>query len=93
MTINRTFRKYHRSIAIILSLPLLITVLTGVGYTIVGDWLQQRDLAEWLLQVHTLEIFKLGKIFPVVNGIALIGLLVTGISMTGLFRKGPVTRT
>jgi hypothetical protein len=48
MTIARTFRKYHRSLAIILSLPLILTVLTGVGYTIFEEWFGQDKIGEFL---------------------------------------------
>ncbi|WP_396336420.1 hypothetical protein [Fischerella sp. JS2] len=38
---NRVFRRYHRQIAIALFLPLFLTMLTGVGYTIVDKWFSQ----------------------------------------------------
>jgi len=85
----RSFRKYHRQIAIILCIPLFLTVLTGVGYTITDEWLGQDDLGQFLLKVHTLEILHLEKIYPIFNALGLIGLLITGISMTGLFRQRP----
>lgn len=83
----RSFRKYHRQIAIILSLPLCLTVFTGMGITIAGEILHQRELRETFTQLHTLEFFHLEKIYPLLNGLGLIGLLVTGITMTGVFRK------
>jgi hypothetical protein len=84
---NRAFRKYHRQIAIILCLPLFLTVLTGLGYTIADEWFGQGKLGELFLQIHTMEILHLGKIYPLLNGLGLIGLLITGLSMTGLFRN------
>ncbi|BAY07874.1 peptidase [Calothrix sp. NIES-2098] len=84
---NRAFRKYHRQIAIILCLPLFLSVLTGMSFTIAHEWLHQDELGEFLLHIHTLEIFHLEKIYPLLNGLGLIGLLITGLSMTGLFRK------
>ena len=86
---NRLFRQYHRKIAIILALPLLLTVITGMGYTVVGEWFHQGELAEAMLRVHSGEIFRLGGIYPILNGIGLLGLLVTGVSMLGWFRKRP----
>lgn len=86
---NKAFRKYHRQIAIILCLPLFLTVLTGMCFTIVHEWFHQRELGEFLLHVHTLEIIHLEKIYPLLNGLGLIGLLITGLSMIGLFRKRP----
>ncbi|MDZ7961784.1 MAG: peptidase [Aulosira sp. DedQUE10] len=86
---NRMFRKYHRQIAIVLCIPLFLTVLTGMGYTIADEWFHQGELGEFLLRIHTFEILRLGKIYPILNGLGLIGLLITGVSMTGLFRKRP----
>ncbi|MFH7028553.1 MAG: peptidase [Heteroscytonema crispum UTEX LB 1556] len=84
-----SFRKYHRQIAIALCLPLFLTVLTGISFTIAHEWLHQDALGEIILQIHTLEILHLEKIYPLLNGLGLIGLLITGISMTGLFRQRP----
>ncbi|MDZ8050396.1 MAG: peptidase [Aulosira sp. ZfuVER01] len=84
---KRAFRKYHRQIAIILCLPLFLTLLTGMSFTIAHEWLHQDELGEFLLHIHTLEIFHLEKIYPLLNGLGLVGLLITGLSMTGLFRK------
>lgn len=87
--LSRTFRKYHRQIAIASAIPLILTVITGVAYTIADEWFEQGQLGEFLLGIHTMEIIKLGKIYPILNGLGLIGLLVTGLSMTNLFRRRP----
>jgi hypothetical protein len=84
---NRMFRRYHRQIAIILCLPLFLTVLTGMGYTIAHEWLHQDELGEFFLGLHTLEIIHLEGIYPILNGLGLVGLLITGVTMTGLFRQ------
>lgn len=83
----RAFRKYHRSLAIAVCIPLILTVITGVGYSILDEWFEQEEAAEFLLRLHTLDILGLEKIYPLLNGLGLAGLLVTGLSMTGLFRK------
>jgi hypothetical protein len=83
----RNFRKYHHQIGIILCLPLFLTVLSGMGITISREILHQYDLSETLTRLHTLELFHLEKIYPLLNGLGLIGLLVTGVTMTRLFRK------
>lgn len=74
---NRLFRKYHRWLAIVCALPLSLTVITGMALAI-AKALQQRQLAGFLIHLHTLETFGLGDFFPIVNGIGLLGLLVTG---------------
>lgn len=83
---NRIFRKYHRWLAIVFALPLLTTVLSGIGYPI-AESMGQRSLTGFLIHVHTLEIFGLETLFPIINGIGLLGLLVTGVYMTRLFRS------
>lgn len=84
---KNTFRKYHRLIATLFCLPLLFTALTGISVAITDTWLHQEELAAFLIAVHTLQIFKLDAIVPVLNGLGLIGLVATGASMTGLFAK------
>lgn len=82
---NRLLRKYHRWLAIVCALPLLLTVLTGMTFPI-AKALQQRQLAGFLIHLHTLETFGLGDFFPIINGLGLLGLLITGLYMTRLFR-------
>jgi uncharacterized iron-regulated membrane protein len=85
---KRAFRQYHRAIAIIISLPVASTVLTGMTATMVGEWGVNIGLTRsFLLSIHTGEIFHLQGIYPILNGLGLIGLLVTGLSMSGLFGK------
>lgn len=86
--IKRSFRKYHRLLAPILALPLIITVLTGMLATMVGPWSLNLGLTRsFFLGIHTGEILHLEGIYPMLNGLGLIGLLVTGLSMTNLFNK------
>ncbi|MBR8834193.1 MAG: peptidase [Stigonema ocellatum SAG 48.90 = DSM 106950] len=87
----RSFRRYHRQISIVLCIPLFLTVLTGMSFTIIHEWFHQGDLGEFILKIHTLEIIHLEKIYPLLTGLGLVGLLITGISMTGLFRQRPNT--
>ncbi|WP_017316950.1 hypothetical protein [Mastigocladopsis repens] len=85
---KRAFRKYHRTLAIIISLPLAFTVFTGTAVTIVGEWGINIGLSRsLLLDIHTGEIFHLQAIYPILHGLGLMGLLVTGLSMSGLFGK------
>jgi hypothetical protein len=86
-TVKNTFRKYHRLIATCFCLPLLFTALTGMSVAIADTWLHQEELVAFLIRVHTFDLFGLSAILPVLNGLGLIGLVVTGLSMTGLFTK------
>ena len=91
---KKAFRKYHRILAIIIALPLTLTVLTGMFTTVVKEWPINTEIsARLLLKVHTGEIFNLQAIYPILNGLGIIGLLVTGLSMSGLFgrRKQPTS--
>lgn len=81
------FRKFHRLLAITVCVPLIITVATGIGMTIADEWFHQNELTGILLRIHTYQIFGLSAILPVFNGLGLIGLIVTGLSMTGLFSR------
>jgi hypothetical protein len=83
----RNFRKHHRTIAIISCLPLLLTTITGIGYTVFDKWFGQEKIAGFLMKIHTFSILGLEDIYPLLNGLALVGLLVTGLSMTGLFKN------
>ncbi len=83
---NRLFRRYHRWLAIVCALPLLLTVVTGMTFPI-AKALHQRQLAGFLIHLHTLETFGLDGFFPIINGLGLLGLLITGIYMTSLVRK------
>ncbi|WP_392530580.1 peptidase [Nostoc sp. C117] len=85
---KRSFRKYHRIFGIILSIPLVLTVLTGMLTTVVREWSIGIGVpASFLLSIHTGEILHLEGIYPILNGLGLLGLLVTGLSMSGLFGK------
>lgn len=85
---NRLFRKYHRWLALIILLPLFLTVVTGMLTTIAQEWPVNIGLTpNLLLKIHTGEIFGLQAIYPVLDGIGVIGLMVTGASMLGLFRR------
>jgi len=91
---KKAFRKYHRILAIIIALPLTLTVLIGMLTTVVKEWPINTEIsARLLLKVHTGEIFNLQAIYPILNGLGIIGLLVTGLSMSGLFgrRKQPTS--
>jgi hypothetical protein len=84
---KNTFRQYHRLIATLLCAPLLFTALTGISIAIADTWLHQEELAAFLMKVHTYQIFKLDAILSVLNGLGLVGLVATGLSMTGLFAQ------
>ncbi|MGL5508044.1 MAG: peptidase [Microcoleaceae cyanobacterium] len=88
--IKRSFRKYHRWLALIVSLPLILIVLSGILVTIAEEWPIDLGLPRGLLlRLHTGKIFHLEAIYPIFSGLGLVGLLVTGISMLNLFKRKP----
>lgn len=82
----RNFRKYHRALAILMALPLGLTILTGLGYTVFEDWLHVEGLGRFLIELHTGELLGLEEIYPVLNGLGAIGLVITGVVMSGLMK-------
>jgi hypothetical protein len=88
MRLNQLFRKYHRILAPIIFLPLILTTITGMATTMTAEWRLNLGISRHLLlDIHTGEIFHLQAIYPILNGLGVIGLLVTGISMTGMFKN------
>jgi hypothetical protein len=88
INLKRVFRKYHRILASIIFLPLILTTLTGMLATIKGEWKFDFGISRSLLMsIHTGEIFHLQAIYPILNGLGTIGLLITGITMTGIFNR------
>ena len=87
---KRLFRKYHRAIALITAIPIFLTVVTGMAVTFIREWGINLGLTpSLLLKLHTGEVFHLEAIYPILNGVGLIGLLVTGLSMSGMFDRKP----
>lgn len=84
---SRLFRKYHRWLGIILALPLVTTILSGMGYTIADEWFHRKALGNLMVRIHTFQILHLEKLFPVLIGVGMIGLLITGLDMMGVFGK------
>lgn len=84
---KQAFRKFHRFIAIAVCLPLLLSAVTGIAIAIADEWFHQPVLGAYLIKIHTLDYFGIGAIYPILNGLSLIGLIATGMSMIGLFRR------
>lgn len=85
------FRQIHRKIAPILFLPLFASALTGIFYRIGRSWFGiPNQLADFAMMIHVGGY--LGPLVPVyvlLIGLGLLGLIVTGLSMTNLFGDRP----
>jgi hypothetical protein len=85
---KRAFRKYHRVLAGIVALPLILTTITGILVTMVAEWKLNFGISRSLiLSLHNGELFHLEGIYPILNGMGLIAMIVTGLSMSNLFHK------
>lgn len=75
------FRKFHRTVAPIVLLPLFITVSTGVIYRLGKSWFGfSRDQAHILMVIHEGEYLgqTLEPIYVLLNGLGLLWMLITG---------------
>lgn len=84
MKLNQSLRKWHRTIAPIVLLPLLITVFTGVTYRISKDWFGlSRDQVHFLMVLHEGEYLghRLEAVYVLLNGLGLLWMLATGGAM------------
>jgi len=80
------FRKYHRQLAIVTLLPLILVTITGIVIPILEE-LHLPQAASLMSKLHTGQIFGSDLIYCVPIGLGLLGLIVTGITMTGLVPK------
>ncbi|OCR01164.1 peptidase [Oscillatoriales cyanobacterium USR001] len=84
------FRKIHRIAAPIILLPLAISTVTGLIYRIGRAWFNMsKDAGEIFLNIHQGEYLGefLMPIYVLFVGLGAILMLVSGINMTGIFRK------
>lgn len=79
---QRVFRQIHRNLAPLVLLPVLITLVSGSLYQIASLAGQAGDYY-WILQIHrgNFGIINLEQIFPFINGIGLLVMVGSGISM------------
>jgi hypothetical protein len=83
MKINAAkIRELHRLIAPIMTLPILLTVITGVVYQI-GELGGFEDQIRWVIHWHkgNFGYIDFQKSFPFLNALGLLFLSITGFSM------------
>lgn len=76
------YRQLHRALVPFVTLPLLLTLTTGMGFQFAvasGN----ADNFLWLLELHRGKFgnINLELIYPVLNALALLTLVVTGLTM------------
>ncbi len=98
MNWRQRFRTWHRRLAAIMILPLIVTAITGISYRLSKDWFGfSRDEAHFLMVIHEAEYLgdELKGIYVLLNGLGVLFLLSTGATMlfssikkSGLFSAG-----
>ena len=84
MKLIQRFRQWHRTLAPIVLLPLVVTVTTGVSYRIAKNWFGlSRDQVHILMSIHEGEYLgeTLEPLYVLFNGLGLLWMLVTGGAM------------
>lgn len=83
-------RQLHRTIAPIMILPVLLTLITGSLYQIVDLGEKGKDF-DWLLDWHKGHFgsLNLEAVYPFLNALGLLTLAITGISMWVQMRRRP----
>lgn len=79
--IFQKLRQLHSTLAPIVLLPLLATMITGVTYRLSKDWLGlSRDQVHFLMVIHEGEYLgkTLEPFYVLLNGLGLLWMLITG---------------
>jgi hypothetical protein len=90
ITKNFNERKYHTLGSLILFLPLIISLTTGVFYRVGKSYFGfSKQQINFFMEIHQGEYLDsfLQSIYIILVGIGLISLLITGIKMTSIFIK------
>lgn len=88
------WRQLHRTLAPIMLLPLLLTLITGSLYQI-ADFGDKGDTFDWLLDLHkgNFGSIHLDVIYPFLNALGLLILTITGMSMWLQVARRPQRRS
>lgn len=91
MAINQVrLRKLHRTLAPIMVLPLLLTLITGFLYQM-ADLGGKEENFSWLLELHkgNFGSLHLDIVYPFLNALGLLILAITGIILWLQQRRRP----
>ncbi|MEI7473545.1 MAG: peptidase [bacterium] len=76
---KKNARKVHITLGVICAIPVLLTLITGMGAVISEDYFGNEKFADFLISIHTMEIFGLQKIYPLFVGFCLFSMIVSGL--------------
>lgn len=86
-------RRLHQFLAPIFFLPLAVSALTGMAFRLGKAWFGlSSEQTQLLLRIHQGSYLgsSLRSIYVLILGLGLIALLMTGLTMTGIFRRRSV---
>ncbi|GAB4201876.1 MAG: hypothetical protein Fur006_54860 [Coleofasciculaceae cyanobacterium] len=89
-TLKLNERKLHRVIAPIAFLPFAVNAITGISYRLGKAWFGlSSDQVNFLLKIHQGSYLgsALKPIYVLLVGVSLITMILTGIQMSGVFRR------
>jgi hypothetical protein len=86
LTLRHYFRRYHRLIAFIVALPILLIAVTGT-LTALASSLKLDGLQELVLSWHTFETLNVEQVFPLFVGLSVICLTITGCSILPIWSR------
>jgi hypothetical protein len=83
-------RKFHQTVAPIVLIPLIITVFTGTCYRLGRDWFGlSKEQSHWLMAIHQADYLgdNVRSFYVLLNGLGLLWMIITGISMIKINKK------
>jgi hypothetical protein len=83
VALNKTrLRKLHFALAPIITLPLLLTIFTGIGFQMAIASGKGSEFI-WLLDLHRGKFgsVNLEMVYPILNGLSLLTMVITGLLM------------
>eukprot|EP01129_Flabellula_baltica_P001158 TRINITY_DN11067_c0_g1_i1.p1 TRINITY_DN11067_c0_g1~~TRINITY_DN11067_c0_g1_i1.p1 ORF type:complete len:194 (-),score=12.00 TRINITY_DN11067_c0_g1_i1:20-601(-) len=81
-------RKRHFNISLIVGLPVALTGFSGGMYRLLRAWFGATKVdSEIWMDIHTMEIIGLDKVYPGVVGCLFIYMIYTGFTMTSLGKR------
>lgn len=84
-------RKYHRILALVFFAPMALIIVTGMLTTVEETWefVNIGFSRSQLLSLHTGAIFSIHAFYPILIGVGMIGLLISGLPMFGKRKVKP----
>ncbi len=95
MAIDKTrLRQLHAALAPFMTFPLLLTLVTGMSFQM-AVMSEKGNEFLWLLELHRGKFgnINLENIYPFLNGLGLLTVIITGILLWFQIRERPTSRS